>query len=192
MGGDPDMNWVNVGGYEHDQPGSGAAMYGMNAFKDKTPNPSVVYANFLANGHPVPPDDILVDRMREAGVHTLVAGHQPHGDAPTIINHRGIQIIAADTSYASNCNWETEDGNKPSPFPADRQREVRVLLGEPAEAFDPNDSRGYSIAELVLQFSDPDLNGDRRSFLHGRISNGYAFDFELKGGSPVGSFVRPY
>lgn len=41
--------WLEAGGYEHPQPGSRLVMYGIGVFKDRSPNPSALYASLLTS-----------------------------------------------------------------------------------------------------------------------------------------------
>ena len=45
----------------------------------------VVYDSFLEDGQPAPPAPAVVAWLLRQGVHTLVCGHQPHGDAPVLL-----------------------------------------------------------------------------------------------------------
>jgi hypothetical protein len=50
----PLQYWAKEGGYDHPQPGSRLIHYGMAMFKDKSPNPTVIYANWFEAGRPAP------------------------------------------------------------------------------------------------------------------------------------------
>lgn len=93
-------NWAATVGYTHNEPGSRLMHYGLGNNADKSINKTVVYANYLVNGNPVQPQaDVMAD-VKAAGYSKMVVGHQPHGDAPTIIRSEDVNIIMGDTSYA--------------------------------------------------------------------------------------------
>eukprot|EP00595_Chromulina_sp_UTEXLB2642_P000516 CAMPEP_0196763616 /NCGR_PEP_ID=MMETSP1095-20130614/4430_1 /TAXON_ID=96789 ORGANISM="Chromulina nebulosa, Strain UTEXLB2642" /NCGR_SAMPLE_ID=MMETSP1095 /ASSEMBLY_ACC=CAM_ASM_000446 /LENGTH=317 /DNA_ID=CAMNT_0042117199 /DNA_START=452 /DNA_END=1402 /DNA_ORIENTATION=- len=98
-------HWAAVGGYDHKQPGSRLLQYGMGYMSDKSVNPSVIYANYLSHGQPVPPHIDVINAMKSKGINKIVVGHQPHGDAPVVIDEGGLQLICADTSYSKNALW---------------------------------------------------------------------------------------
>jgi len=104
-GDDSMKHWGMVGGYNFGQPGSGLIMYGMGAFAGGEQNPSVIYSNFLKDGKPFGVDAEVAEWLRSNGINRVISGHQPHGDAPLIIDQHGIQIITGDTSYAVNTKY---------------------------------------------------------------------------------------
>jgi hypothetical protein len=57
----------------------------MATMPDGTKSPTVVYASFLEDGHPMPPHPDVVRKLSAAGVRAVVTGHQPHGDSPVVM-----------------------------------------------------------------------------------------------------------
>eukprot|EP01035_Chromulina_nebulosa_P019518 gene19518-25415_t len=88
-------HWAAVGGYDHKQPGSRLLQYGMGYMPDKSINPSVIYANYLSHGQPVPPNVAVIKAMKSRGINKIVVGHQPHGDAPVVIDEGGLQVTCS-------------------------------------------------------------------------------------------------
>ena len=68
-----------------ERPGGRLMAYGMARQPDGKKSPTVVYASYLADGHPQPPAHEVASRLTAAGVHALLTGHQPHGDAPVVM-----------------------------------------------------------------------------------------------------------
>ena len=74
-------------------------------------SPTVVYSSFLSNGQPEPPRAEVVAWLLQQGVHTVVCGHQPHGDAPVIMRCRAddapgeLVVLTADTSFSGSVEW---------------------------------------------------------------------------------------
>jgi len=60
----------------------------------------VVYATNLDNGNAVPVPAAVQEYLRAQGVPSVVCGHVPHGDCPTVIRSDGVRVITADTSYS--------------------------------------------------------------------------------------------
>jgi len=77
--------------------GSTLIAYGTPA----TDVPSVVYCRWLGDDC-MPrnyPED-LVKYLTSNGVHSVVVGHTPHGNCPTVIPHNGLTVLMGDTSYS--------------------------------------------------------------------------------------------
>jgi len=85
-------HWSAEGGYNHPTPGSRLLQYGMGWMPDKSVNPTLVYDNFLSDGAPMPPSSEIASKLRRNGVRRVIAGHQPHGDAPVVIDSFGLQV----------------------------------------------------------------------------------------------------
>jgi hypothetical protein len=60
--------WSKEGGYHHPQPGSRLIHYGMGTFKDKSPNPSVIYSNWFEAGRPAPMTATIARWLNENGI----------------------------------------------------------------------------------------------------------------------------
>ena len=60
----------------------------------------VVYASNLVNGNAAPIPDAVRTYLAASGVTSVVAGHVPHGDCPTVIRTGQTRVITADTSYS--------------------------------------------------------------------------------------------
>eukprot|EP00961_Rhodomonas_salina_P104025 1400153-Rhodomonas_salina.1 len=65
---------------------------------------SVIYESFLKDGNAAPLQPVLVTSLAASGISTVVSGHIPHGDCPTVIRTRldegGVTVVMADTSYS--------------------------------------------------------------------------------------------
>ena len=116
-----------------DRPGGRLLSYGMATQPDLTTSPTVVYSSYLRNGHPTPPDAQVTARLAASGIHALVVGHQPHGDAPVVMRcppspadavteatpsysassppsqsriADDVLVITADTSFSDEVEWQ--------------------------------------------------------------------------------------
>lgn len=213
--------WASVGGYGHPHPSSRLMQYGMGWMPDKSVNPTVIYANYLNNGKPVSLScetsrklawicgaEALNMGVNEKGevlgsvVNTVITGHQPHGDAPLIIQSQlhqkddsleqccglfvGNRIVACDTSYSVNTQWDENTvvlGVDPSTAPT----------AEPSDSFpiDSLNTRGATVSEVLIYTSDSDqgvaspsqgsgVTSTHKIVLHGRLSNGYYYSSILE------------
>eukprot|EP01031_Cornospumella_fuschlensis_P035299 gene35299-42771_t len=114
--------WEVGGGYDHPQPGSRLLQYGMGWTADRQLNPSVIYATYLKAGSVEKMGQKAADWLKKAGVRRLVVGHQPHGDAPYILNQHGVTCICADNAYSRNTQWS--------------KRHLDALFGEESQSSD--------------------------------------------------------
>merc|ERR1711871_1054117 len=154
------------GGYRHPQPGSRLVHYGMGPNPDGSSNATVIYSNFIVNGKPAPMDPALTRWLLDAGISRLVVGHQPHGDAPLVLQCAdGVQVITGDTSYAKNVKYESNPSiGRISIVPP------HSIKGAPAYS-----SRGIACSEIVIspsiaQFGCSDLR------IRGNLNNGTCYD----------------
>jgi hypothetical protein len=60
----------------------------------------VVYATNLDNGNAAPVPAAVRVYLQASGVSSVVAGHVPHGDCPTVIRTGAVRVLTADTSYS--------------------------------------------------------------------------------------------
>jgi hypothetical protein len=102
--------WSSCGGYAHPQPGSGLIQYGMRQYVDKSLNPTIIAANYLDDDEqPMQLSDSVLTYCKRAGIHNIIVGHLPMGDAPTLITTEGIRVICGDTSYSNDVEWTSVD-----------------------------------------------------------------------------------
>eukprot|EP00602_Paraphysomonas_sp_CaronLab_P009698 CAMPEP_0185024566 /NCGR_PEP_ID=MMETSP1103-20130426/7681_1 /TAXON_ID=36769 /ORGANISM="Paraphysomonas bandaiensis, Strain Caron Lab Isolate" /LENGTH=499 /DNA_ID=CAMNT_0027557573 /DNA_START=183 /DNA_END=1682 /DNA_ORIENTATION=+ len=171
-------HWSAEGGYNHPTPGSRLLQYGMGWMPDKSVNPTLVYDNFLSDGAPMPPSSEIASKLRRNGVRRVIAGHQPHGDAPVVIDSFGLQVITGDTSYANNVKWFGPDASDEY-----RERVTELLQqltnnGDRKVGANSNtcDTRGNAVSEIYLRFGIPT---SQSTCIHGELNNGLRYDFEL-------------
>lgn len=67
-------------------------LLGMGWLEDKSVNPSVIYSNYLNRGSPTVPEAEVEELLSREGVARVLTGHQPHGDAPLIMNGERVQV----------------------------------------------------------------------------------------------------
>lgn len=80
--------WDNHGGYSHPHAGTRLLTYGMGWLKDKSVNPSVIYATYLDAGKAQPMSEKVRTWLARSGVRKVVVGHQPNGDAPFTMSYQ--------------------------------------------------------------------------------------------------------
>lgn len=135
--------------------GGGLLRYGMNDMpKGQPPVPGVVYANYLVEGNPQEVAPEVEEFVSKGGLRYILTGHQPHGDAPVIMQSAGKKVMAvsADTSYAKFTKWLEED---------------RSALSDPT---DDKNTRGLVAFEVCVE-EKKGLN------IHGNLSDGTMVDF---------------
>ena len=135
--------WATIGGYDHPHPSSRLMQYGMGWMPDKSINPTVIYANYLNNGKPIPlPWDVAMKMSvfsstssssassnnssssntgseSELGsgissivlANTVITGHQPHGDAPLLIQSLYPPTTSNTTSNNSSAYYNSNSNN---------------------------------------------------------------------------------
>ena len=164
--------YAKEGGYKHQQPGSRLVHYGMGPNKDGTTNTTVIYCNYLVNGKPTPMDASLTKWLQEGGVNRIVVGHQPHGDAPLVIQcANGVQVITGDTSYAKDVKYQSN--------PAIGS----INLVPPHRLKDAADygTRGIACSEILLSPSHAQF-GCSVLRIRGNLQNGLEYDFIVPDG----------
>lgn len=174
-------HWAMLGTYDHDQPGSRVCYMGMAMIPGpgKTANPSVVYASYMAGGMPVEVTEATAKRLKDAGINRVVVGHQPHGDAPTVIQAHGIQIFMGDTSYSANTLWNYDDAENWSKRSEEQLAEPSLELAGLPIAQD--DSRGVSVSDIEIRLPDGRSRGARSQvFIRGVLSDGSTYAFEVQ------------
>mmetsp|Transcript_9739 Transcript_9739/g.14687 ORF Transcript_9739/g.14687 Transcript_9739/m.14687 type:complete len:555 (+) Transcript_9739:139-1803(+) len=177
-------NWSSEGGYHHCTPGSRLLQYGMGWMPDNSVNPTLVYDNFLSDGAPQPPPTDVIENLTKSGVRKLVTGHQPHGDAPVVIDSGGLQVITGDTSYARNVRWFGPDATSEQRAHVDNLlRQVNGGAGlEDIVHSNSSNTRGAAVSEICIKFDDV-FPFASRTFIHGMLNNGLKYDFELPASS---------
>ena len=81
----------------HDRGGDGLMDYGVpGGFGGE----GIVYASHLVDGNAAPVPDAVQAYLHASGITSVVAGHVPHGDCPTVIRSGKVRVITADTSYS--------------------------------------------------------------------------------------------
>jgi hypothetical protein len=109
---------------------------------------------------PKAPSSAVTQFLATSGVGKVIVGHQPHGDAPVIIDNGYVQIITGDTSYAAGVKWGSPDMAREDQIRMEGLQElVRVPSGQTGEGLhftapaDPNDTRGIAVSEVKLNVS---------------------------------------
>lgn len=141
-----------VGGYEHQDPGSRLMQYSMGSLPQGKLNRTICYDSFLAQGSPEKPDEAVRTFLNRSGVIRTVTGHQPHGDAPLVITTPTLQVITGDTSYAQNVEWDLEYTGDCTALYEQLKRQMLVGPSEQGAACQAG-TRGNSIAEIVIFFN---------------------------------------
>jgi hypothetical protein len=176
-------HWGLVGTYTHDQPGSRLSFLGMAVAADQTPNPSAIYASYMNQGMPKDITKDFADKLLGAGVKRIVVGHQPHGDAPTILDQYGVQIFMGDTSYAANTQWpQAAEGETEKWAAFDIEKLSDPALGVAELPMLKGDTRGCAVSEIVITFPESDVStapaASSRVFVHGILSDASVYAFE--------------
>jgi hypothetical protein len=70
----PQHLWSQSGGYSHAQPGSRLLNYAMGHNVEGVPNPTVIDADFYANGQPEPIPEMFAIWLKDAGVRRIIVG----------------------------------------------------------------------------------------------------------------------
>lgn len=148
--------------------------YGMGMAPGRKRVPGVVYANYLSAGNPAFISSDVVAYLKQADVTTVITGHQPHGDAPVVISNDGVRVITCDISYSNNVVWENDLG-----------RQQAKSHNTKSSCADGNGQRGKAITEVCVE-SDGD-GTPARIYLHGRLSTGEGYAFQLPEFSQKGS-----
>lgn len=174
-------HWAAMGTYDHDQPGSRLGFLGMAITGDKVSNPSVIYASYMDKGMPVTVDEEVCSKILASGFKRLIVGHQPHGDAPTPIEQNGLQILMGDTSYSANTLWTftTPDAKEETWAKAGEEMLTDPALGLKNVPLSKDNSRGITVSEILVAFPDAECKSDSRAFMHGVLSDGSTYAFEL-------------
>jgi len=173
-------HWGTIGNYDHDQPGSRLGYLGMAqiAGPDKKTNPSIIYSSFLAAGMPADIDAEVATKLQNAGIKRIIVGHQPHGDAPTLIQQHGLQVFMGDTSYSAGTLWNYDKAETWC------KRELADLaipeLGLTGLPIEKDNTRGVVVSEIIVVIPDGNLQYGAKSnvFVHGILSDGSTYDFQ--------------
>lgn len=103
---------------------------------------------------PKSPSAVVTQFLASSGIAKLIVGHQPHGDAPVIIDNGTIQILTGDTSYATGVKWGAPDMGREDQTRLEALQEAVRSSGQSgggyhfAEPSDPNDTRGIAVSEV--------------------------------------------
>lgn len=188
--------WEEGGGYEHPQPGSRLLQYGMGWLPDRRPNRSVIYSSYLTLGKLRPMGSSAAQWLAAGGVRRLLVGHQPHGDAPWVLDHEGVQVICGDNAYSANVQWPRRHLQALGLLSA-VEGEVEVeaggglggdfltahqAQGTAAPATSGGSTRSpLAYSEVLLRFPASPSTGSRCEELsvHGQLSDGSAYAFTL-------------
>jgi len=173
-------HWGTVGSYDHDQPGSRLGYLGMAqiAGPDKKTNPSIIYSSFINAGMPADIEESVAIKLQNAGINRIVVGHQPHGDAPTLIQQHGLQVFMGDTSYSAGTLWDYgSTGTWSRREAADLANPDLELTGLPIEK---DNTRGVAVSEIIVVIPDGNVQYGAKSnvFIHGILSDGSTYDFQ--------------
>lgn len=111
-----------------------------------------VLIHSFSNKQPKPPSEAVVRFLTDSGIKKLIVGHQPHGDAPVIIDAQSIHILTGDTSYAAGTKWGPPDvGDEEKAQLRELMEQIRGC-GEPrfapSSSSDPADTRGIAVSEV--------------------------------------------
>lgn len=170
--GDPahEPPWAMEGGYGG-RGGEGLVQYGMGSIPTDawtrgepgaklTPNPTVIYASWFDNGAPTEVSGKVLDFLREAGVRTVLSGHQPIGDTPAVLRPaEDLTMIVADTSYSNNVRWLRPPPPSRLPSsPAGLELSKLQLVhtrpdgsGKPAQVAPGGGNRGVAVLEVAIE-----------------------------------------
>ena len=55
-------------------------------------NPTVIYSSYLQNGNVKYPELSVAQKLAKIDITKVVIGHQPHGDAPMILDTNELQV----------------------------------------------------------------------------------------------------
>lgn len=167
--------WSRVGGYGHPQPGANLANAGVGVLPDDSPNQTVIYSAYLLMGKTMELGDDLLRTLNENGVKRVVVGHQPVGDLPAVLRYNkphvgDLQVLCCDTSYASAVKWGPTDVPHKSVISESADETSPLCRPSPSDS-----TRGVAVSELVIC-----VYADRsRCFMHGILSNGCPYEYEL-------------
>jgi len=176
--------WAEEGGYGG-RGGEGLVQYGMGAIPAEPEraaetgkrvsktlyNPTVIYATWFDHGQPAFPPKRVVDYIREAGVTTVLTGHQPIGDTPVVMlagapggragdaRANDLVIVAADTSYSNNVRWLDVPGGPPARGPASLDPDKLPAVhtkpdGKPSQVRPGGGNRGVCVLEVVAEMDN--------------------------------------
>jgi hypothetical protein len=104
--------WDKVGNYAHPQPGSRLVQCGMGTLADNSPNPTVIYTNFMQSGLFSHLQPRVTSWLRPYHINKVIVGHQPAGDCvailPNVDDMSGVRTyaISADTCYSSFVQYD--------------------------------------------------------------------------------------
>lgn len=59
-----------------------------------------VYESHMTDGHPDPAPLDVTDFLNRSGVRRMIVGHQPQGDAPTVVKTARMELVMADTAFS--------------------------------------------------------------------------------------------
>lgn len=168
----PTDYYAKEGGYKHQQPGSRLVHYGMGPNPDGSTNTTVIYSNFLVNGKPTPMDTSVTKWLQDGGVNRVVVGHQPHGDAPLVIQcANGVQVVTGDTSYAKDAKYQSNLAiGSINLVPPHRLKDAAEY-----------GTRGIACSEIVLSPSCAQF-GCSVLRIRGNLQNGTEYDFTVPDG----------
>ena len=192
-----------------DRPGGRLMAYGMARQPDGQLSPTVVYASYLHNGHPVPLEEDVIEYLSKGGVKTVVVGHQPHGDAPVVMkcvseaDGSSVTVVTADSSFGGNTVWlpnmpEDEEPRSPSNDEPDfRPGGESVSAGAAALGLSlrrgkppppgprPRGDNVFEVSLPIVSLRDqyPDSSDEIR--VEGLLSNGDEVAYQVSG--PVGT-----
>jgi hypothetical protein len=177
--GDYIPSWGEVGTYDHPQPGSRVGYLGMAMIPgpEKTVNPSVIYATYMAGGMPVEITKGTSDKLKNSGITRVIVGHQPHGDAPTVIQAHDLQVIMGDTSYSAGTLWNYDNADIWAKRSAEQLADDSLgLTGLPIAK---DNTRGVTVSEIHIKFPNGTEHGaESRVYITGILSDGSTYDFE--------------
>ena len=160
-----DHVWSESGGYDNPAAAGRLMQFGMNTLPSRKRTRTVVYNDFLRNGHAEVPPQAVTAPLAAAGIRRVVTGHKPHGDAPVVIKSgNGVVVVTADTSYSNNVLWDVQGSD------AGVQSILDAPVEMPPEAL--GTPRGIAAAEVMFTVGQ---DGTTEVETHGMLSNGMPF-----------------
>lgn len=155
---------------------------------DRAKNPTVISSSYLEQGKANPIGSAAAEWLKSVGITRVVVGHQPHGDAPQVMDSHGVQTISADTAYSRSTQWPRDylvqwaQQHRPSwtPPPGEGQSSkdgfisIADFLGESAGKMQSTRSDA-TISEVLLTLRE----GGSELAVHGVLSDGSRYRYTM-------------
>ena len=156
--------------------GHGLMDYGVPKGNDDR---SVIFTKHLVDGNAVPLAKEVVSFLKRSKITTVVVGHIPHGDCPTVIRTEGVTVVMTDTSYS-------EMGHK-SEWGEDNRGEAvsEVLVYQDGRV----EVHGVRSSGQEVEYVLPAGKRARESLVGEPLKDGRWVKAKLKGGADGGKFL---